>query len=274
MTAPKASAARPYFPLFAREWLTDPVVVAMTAQERGAYINLLCHAWIAAEPCTLGDDARCLAKQADVTLAHWNRMSSRVLSAFELRDGAWHSPELQRLYTDMVDRASKRADAGRQGGQAKATNARRLLRQSGSNAEAMLYHSDVDVDLDSDLPPSGRELVARCEPADGAAIARFLRALPAGADSGEWASLLGEWLEGRGSVAERPTPAELATALGDYLTRDDRNFSASHVRGFVDRITAGRLRRERATSDKTPADRDKMSRLGYDMGATSAAGAH
>jgi len=49
------------FLFYARDWLSSAKTRLMTPEERGGYIDLLAHAWLAAEPGVLPDDDRVLA---------------------------------------------------------------------------------------------------------------------------------------------------------------------------------------------------------------------
>ena len=56
----------PWFSLYAEDWITSPSLVRMTCSQEGAYIRLLCHAWL--EPdCGLPRDTEQLKQ-----LARWS----------------------------------------------------------------------------------------------------------------------------------------------------------------------------------------------------------
>lgn len=55
----------PAFQFYPKDWLSDPNVIAMSAAERGAYIQLLATMWTT-EDCSLKDDPDYLAKIAQV----------------------------------------------------------------------------------------------------------------------------------------------------------------------------------------------------------------
>ena len=78
-----------WFPMYARDWLSSASVGVMNAAERGMYVMLLCHAWLADEPGVLPDDDEVLAALARVTLDEWRLSAKRVRRAFyeSSRDG-------------------------------------------------------------------------------------------------------------------------------------------------------------------------------------------
>jgi uncharacterized protein YdaU (DUF1376 family) len=72
----------PYFKLFASAFRSD--TEGMTAEEIGAYIMLLCRAWMS-EPvgCIAKEDDTTLARYARVPLKRWKAIKARVLSNFK-----------------------------------------------------------------------------------------------------------------------------------------------------------------------------------------------
>lgn len=59
-----ANAEYPWFPFYARDWLTDSAVVGMTAMVRGCYVQLLCYQW---ENGGLPDDTIALVQMCGLT---------------------------------------------------------------------------------------------------------------------------------------------------------------------------------------------------------------
>jgi len=56
---------RPSFQFYPADWLSDPNVVSMTAEERGAYIHLLAFMWNT-DDCSLNNDEEYLARLSGV----------------------------------------------------------------------------------------------------------------------------------------------------------------------------------------------------------------
>jgi len=73
----------PAFQFYPADYLTDPKVVAMSLEARGAYVHLLCAAWLSDEPGYLRDDDTNLAKSAGA-FRRWGRIRNQVLAAFDL----------------------------------------------------------------------------------------------------------------------------------------------------------------------------------------------
>lgn len=89
-------------------------------------------------------------------------------------------------------------------------------------------------------------------------ITQFLSALASDADAAAWDGRLLNWLNGRDWPDElRPSPQELASALGEYLGAGETTFSPPHVRAFVVRTMTGwrshsrKLEPHRAPRSKT-----------------------
>jgi len=78
-----ADGRAPSFQFYPRDFYGDPVVVAMSLEEVGAYIRLLCVAWEQFEPGVLPDDDEILARFAHSTRREWRRVSEKVKAAFD-----------------------------------------------------------------------------------------------------------------------------------------------------------------------------------------------
>lgn len=72
----------PYFKFFPADFLLDERQEAMSAEQAGAYIRLLCRAWTQNPPCTIPDDDKTLARMAGVDDAAWARIKPGVLICF------------------------------------------------------------------------------------------------------------------------------------------------------------------------------------------------
>lgn len=108
----------PYFPLYVKDWLTGQSTVLMQPEEKGAFMDLLCHAWLADPPCTLPDDDRALAKLSGLG-GRWKRFGPVIRAQFELVDGRLRNGKQWEVHLDMLAHREKRATAGRKGNEAR-----------------------------------------------------------------------------------------------------------------------------------------------------------
>lgn len=70
-----------YFPLYAAEFVAE--TGGMSAQERSAYILLLCHAWLNSSKGELPADDESLAYYAQLSVEDWVAIKKKVLRSFE-----------------------------------------------------------------------------------------------------------------------------------------------------------------------------------------------
>lgn len=99
------SAQLPYFPKYAKDFLTSEAVVRMTAAQVGAYELLLCHSWVNDPPCTLPDDPKYLAVISKLGAA-WEEEGKLVREQFEPSEehpGRIHHPRLLREWLRIFD---------------------------------------------------------------------------------------------------------------------------------------------------------------------------
>jgi len=91
----------PYFPFYPKDFANDGRVEAMSTEEVGAYILLLCKAWREEPVGSIPDCDRTLARWARLTPEKWSDCRSAVLLAFTKgTDGRWH----QRRMTDEYEK--------------------------------------------------------------------------------------------------------------------------------------------------------------------------
>jgi len=130
----------PYFPLYPSDFLGD--TGRLNAEKFGVYVRLLFNSWI--EP--LYDDIEELSEMVHASKEVTEKILTRY---FELVDGAWRNARLERERIKAIKQHSKRVEAGRKGGNAKA-----MLEQShsegGSNGVAT---------QNSELIPHNLELI-------------------------------------------------------------------------------------------------------------------
>jgi uncharacterized protein YdaU (DUF1376 family) len=76
----------PYFHFYPRDFVSDPVVASMTAEERGGYITLLCFAWMRDEPGVVPDDDGILARLSQLG-DRWMACRDAIRRAFTVSKG-------------------------------------------------------------------------------------------------------------------------------------------------------------------------------------------
>jgi len=107
----------PYFPKYAKDWLTGEGTRLMTPEQRGAFDWLLCHAWLSNPPCTLPDDDDALAKLSDLG-ARWKRVGAAIRAQFQAfpedSNRIYNKKQLS-LWEELNEHRERRSQAGRKG---------------------------------------------------------------------------------------------------------------------------------------------------------------
>ena len=108
----------PSFPFYPDVWLSATDISLMTPAEEGAFIRLLCIAWL--EPdCGLPDDDKILAKLSRLNRS-WNRVSGRkLLSKFRSENGRLYNDRLLEEWRKRLEWKEKSSQGGRKSAQAK-----------------------------------------------------------------------------------------------------------------------------------------------------------
>lgn len=110
----------PWFPFYASDWRLSRAVRAMTPEQRGGYIELLCVAWDdgLVEP-SLPDDAGQLATMSGLG-KRWRAAGPAIRACFTERDGRLYNEKLSHVWEVQRARYQLRSEAGKLGGIAKA----------------------------------------------------------------------------------------------------------------------------------------------------------
>ena len=159
--APEKEAERPYFPFWARDWLSSVAIAAMTPEQEGGYLHLLALSWFENPPCSLVDDDAVLARLSRLGPRRWRNVGASIRAQFEpievLGSGArLRNSKLYSVYCDMIASRERRVSAGKKGGET--TAARRhegsnagsnATSIGGSNESADEQHSDSDANADT-----------------------------------------------------------------------------------------------------------------------------
>lgn len=89
----------PYFPFYAKDFMGDPLVMAMSTEAVGAYIRLLCAAWVATPPATIPADDSALSRLTALTPDRWSELRAEVLAPWQpTDDGRLEQPRLAKEY--------------------------------------------------------------------------------------------------------------------------------------------------------------------------------
>lgn len=100
----------PYFPLYPKDLLADDLVLAMCTESFGAYVRLLCAAWVATPPATIPANDDVIARLAGLTPHRWSELKAGVLAPWRpTSDGRLVQPRLldEYLKADRKIRANK-----------------------------------------------------------------------------------------------------------------------------------------------------------------------
>jgi uncharacterized protein YdaU (DUF1376 family) len=107
----------PALPLWTDAYLGD--TRHLSQAEHGAYLLLLITAWRTAG-CSLPDDDRLLSRYAGCKDPRtWRRQKPVVMAFWELRGGRWYQKRLTTERRYVAELARKRAEAGREGAEAR-----------------------------------------------------------------------------------------------------------------------------------------------------------
>jgi uncharacterized protein YdaU (DUF1376 family) len=111
---------RPWFPLYATDWLTDHRVRLLSVEARGLYIDLLCHQWAEGG---LPDDERHLARIANLNPRTFRRIWTEIERFFSRNSAGIrlnHRLEKERKHADEKSEMSAKAANTRHHGDADA----------------------------------------------------------------------------------------------------------------------------------------------------------
>lgn len=104
-----------WFPFFAKDWLSSPARMAMSPEQRGAYIDLLAIAWGNGEfEPGLPDDDPSLARLSSLG-TKWKRLGGIIRAQFVFRDGMLRNERLSVVWYEQQRKHGKAVERGRIG---------------------------------------------------------------------------------------------------------------------------------------------------------------
>jgi uncharacterized protein YdaU (DUF1376 family) len=104
----------PAFQFYVKDWLSSESVVVMTAEQRGWYIQLLCHAWNSEPIATLPADDRKLKTLAGAGDG-WATDKQAVLDCFEVEGDRLVNRRLEAQHQELQEFHNSKSEAGRKG---------------------------------------------------------------------------------------------------------------------------------------------------------------
>lgn len=148
-----------------KDFMTDGNVLAMTTEEKGAYLLLLCQAWEQEPPATIPNDDAVLARWCGLTLQRFRTSRNCILRPFLycLENNRYEQKRLKQEYERAVEAMKRQSNKGKSGankrwGKNSTTDACAMpvLKpdQCLSNAQAMPDDSNRDRDNTSSYPHS------------------------------------------------------------------------------------------------------------------------
>jgi uncharacterized protein YdaU (DUF1376 family) len=104
----------PAFLFYPDDFSSDGKVEAMSTEQVGAYILLLCKSWREKPPGSLPSDDSLLAKWARVPLDRWSEIRSGVLAPYTFgTDSRWHQKRQRAEYDKLMSRRRECSRAGK-----------------------------------------------------------------------------------------------------------------------------------------------------------------
>lgn len=110
----------PAFRFYVDDFISDSAVDAMTNEELGIYVRLLCKAWKESPVGTVPADDKILANWAKASPLAWKRCKDGVLRAFVAGDdGRYHQKRMKLEWQKALDYHESKRAAGAKGSQSR-----------------------------------------------------------------------------------------------------------------------------------------------------------
>ena len=101
----------PSFPFYVNNWLSSARVSAMTLEQQGAYVRLLCFAWNSGAAALPQDQA--LLASLSALQSRWDAVSGPIMACFHVgEDGKLHNEKLDECWTSACSFSASRSRAG------------------------------------------------------------------------------------------------------------------------------------------------------------------
>jgi len=110
-------AKSPAFQFYPKDWLGSMKVRLMTSEERGGYMELLCHAWL--DNCSLPDNDNELAILSGLGERWFNGSSIKIRACFEKKGNRLIQPRLKAEQEKQEAWREKCSEAGRKSAEAR-----------------------------------------------------------------------------------------------------------------------------------------------------------
>ncbi len=249
----------PAFQFYVKDWLTNSRVILMTATERGAYINLLAHLWIAMQrgEGLLADD-KALMRLSGCTEIEWGEAGTNVQRMFNKRGEHLFNERLTEEFNKHVKHREKCRAAGIASGKSrrqKTLSPEQALNERSTNVEP---NTNTSVSSSVSTSPSSKPTNRSCtEPeTDIRAVLEFetvgkvktWNLTQAKLDEYQelypGMSVIGECKKARQWIRDNPTRRKTAGGMtrmlgswlsraqnrGDYIKRDGSQPMSAHKR--------------------------------------------
>lgn len=148
----------PAFLLYVKDILFDGKVEAMTTEEFGAYVRLLCMSWYEKPVATIPADDEVLARWTRLSPETWSKCRSAVLSPFKQSiEGRMVQPRLSLEYRKLVESKKKKSidasKAAKAGWKKRKGDADAMRPQCDGNATAMRKDAIAFASSIKETPP-------------------------------------------------------------------------------------------------------------------------
>jgi uncharacterized protein YdaU (DUF1376 family) len=235
----------PAFQCYAADVIADSA--SMTNEQFGMYWRLALQSW---REEGIPDDGE-IAQRVGLSKKAFQKVSAAVLRPFTKSDARWTLSWQESQRSQMVVKRVKARDSANTRWERERAKAMRPDSDGNANASANALPRQSTVVASAvavaSPPTTPREELEKRFPDSlhWSVVLRFLQSLPVEQDPDLWVPTISGWLDGLGMSRGRAASAEdVATALTDYLTKPEPDFTPLHVRRFVDRVMSARLRAE------------------------------
>ena len=134
-----------WFPFFAKDWLSSPARMAMTPEQRGAYIDLLCVAWGNGDvQPSLVDDEHMLSALSGLG-KRWTKLGPMIRAQFTADGtGLLYNHKLTEVWNEQQTKHDKAVERGKSGGRTRADNRKIKSSLARANGVDGAYQSESE----------------------------------------------------------------------------------------------------------------------------------